>query len=186
MISAILSILGSSAVGSILGGLFAFLNRKADLQAKQMDLAHEQARWAHDLVVKDKDVEYARIEAQGRKDVAVVEGEATVEAARMAAIAVAQQADRVTADELQAAGTWAGWLVLSSVFNRLVRPAATVVLAAAAIHLNCMLIAKLADGWPALTQAQQYDAAMQAFAWITGQAAAALGYWFVARGSSTK
>jgi nitrogen fixation protein FixH len=61
---------------------------------------------------------------------------------------------------------------------------ATVILATAAISVNLLLMHKLAESWPTLTPAQQYDAAMQAFAWITGQASAALGYWFVARGSS--
>jgi hypothetical protein len=184
MISAILSLLGSSAVGSILGGIFAFLNRRADLQAKQMDLVQEQARWAHDLALKDKDLEFAKAEAAGRKDVAIVEGEATIESARFTAIAAANQADRVTAEELVSAGNWRGWLVLVSVLNRLVRPGATVILAAAAIYLNLLLIGMLVDTWQDLSQLQRYDAAMQAFAWITGQAAAALGYWFVARGTS--
>lgn len=184
MISAILSLLGSSAVGSILGGIFAFLNRKADLQVKQMELAHETARWAHDLAVKDKDLEFAKAEAAGRKDVAIVEGEATIEAARFTAIAAANQADRVTADDLNAAGRWRWMLVAAATFNRLIRPAATVILTTVALYLNGLLIGKLIDTWPGLTQAQQYDAAMQAFAWITGQAGAALGYWFVSRGSS--
>lgn len=184
MLSAILSILGSSAFGSILGGVFAFLNRKTDLEAKKLDLQHEAARWGHELHVKDKDLEYAKLEAQGRKDVAIVEGEAAIESARMAAIGAAQQADRVTAEELRSAGKLRWLLVLAMAVNKWVRPVATVVLAAAAISVNLMLMERLTDGWATLTPAQQFDAAMQAFAWITGQASAALGYWFVARGSS--
>lgn len=184
MISAILSLLGSSAVGSILGGIFAFLNRKADIQAKQVELAHEKDRWAHDLAVKDKDLEYAKAEAAGRKDVAIVEGEATVEAARFTAIAASQEADRVTADELRAAGKMRWLLVLASAFNKWVRPLATVALAGAAIYVNLVLVGKLLEVWPTLNADRQYDAAMQAFAWITGQAGAVLGYWFVSRGSS--
>lgn len=184
MISAILSLLGSSAVGSILGGIFAFLNRKADLEVKRMELQHETARWQHDLAVKDKDLEYARAEAQGRKDVAMIEGEADMETARFAAIGAAHQADRVTAEELQAAGKMRWMLVLASLVNKLIRPAATVILASAAVYLNMLLIEKMVNSWPTLTPTQQYDAAMQAFAWITGQAGAVLGYWFVSRGSS--
>ena len=184
MISAILSLLGSSAVGSILGGVFAFLNRKADLQAKALDQAHEKDRWAHDLTVKDKDLEYARIEATGRKDVAIVEGEATIEASRFAAIAATQEADRVTAEEMKAAGKLRWLLVLASAFNKWVRPIATVVLAGAAIYVNLLMVGKLVEVWPTLSAEHQYDSAMQAFAWITGQAGAVLGYWFVSRGSS--
>lgn len=184
MLSAILSILGSSAFGSILGGVFAFLNRKTDMQAKKLDLEHEARRWTHELAVKDKDLEYAKLEAQGRKEVAIVEGEAAMEAARFQAIAAAQAADSVTAEELKAAGKMRWLLVLASAFNRFIRPMATVILATAAISVNLLLMHKMAESWPGLTPSQQYDAAMQAFAWITGQASAALGYWFVARGSS--
>lgn len=184
MIAGLLSILGSSAVGSILGGLFAWLNRKADLEAKRSDQLHEQAKWANNLAVKDKDIEYAKVEATGRKDVAIVEGEASMQTARFNAIAAAQEADRVTADELKAAGKWKVLLIAAATFNKLIRPLATVLLTGAAIYINFLFVGKLIDVWPNLTPAQQYDAAMQAFAWITGQAGACLGYWFVSRGSS--
>ncbi|CAB4194499.1 hypothetical protein UFOVP1254_90 [uncultured Caudovirales phage] len=184
MITGILSILGSSAFGSLLGGLFAWLNRKSDIEAKRIDLAHEAAKWAHDLLVKDKDLEYAKVEAAGRKDVAIIEGEASMQTARFNAIAAAQEADRITADELKAAGKWKWLLVWAATFNKLIRPLATVLLTGAAIYINFLFVGKLIDVWPNLDKTQQYDAAMQAFAWITGQAGACLGYWFVSRGSS--
>lgn len=184
MISAILSLLGSSAVGSILGGLFAFMNRKADIEAKRLDLDHERNRWTHELAVKDKDLEYARMEAAGRKDVAIVEGEAVIESARFTAIAASQAADNVGAEELKAAGKMRWLLVLGMAMNRWVRPVATIVLAGAAIYINLLFVGKLVDVWPTLESGKQYEAAMQAFAWITGQAGAVLGYWFVSRGSS--
>lgn len=184
MIAAILSIFGSSAFGSLLGGVFAFLNRKADMAVKRMELDHEQAKWTHDLAVKDKDLEFARAEAAGKKEVAIIEGEATIESARFAAIAASQAADRTTAEELKAAGKMRWLLVLGVAMNKWVRPLATVILATAAIYVNLKLLGKLVDVWPTLTQERQFEMAMQAFAWITGQASAALGYWFVSRGSS--
>ena len=183
MITALLSIFGSSAFGSLLGGVFAFLNRKTDLEAKRLDQLHEQAKWANDLAIKDKDLEYARVEAQGRKDVAVVEGDATVEAARMNAIAATQAADQVRADEITAAGKMGWMLVLALALNKFIRPVATTILCAAAVYINWLLVDKLVGSWPTLAPDKQYDAAMQAFAWITGQAGAVLGYWFVSRGT---
>lgn len=183
MISAILSILGSSAVGSIIGGIFAFLNRRADVEAKRMDLEQEQARWAHDLAVKDKDLQIAQAEAQGRKDVAVIEGEAMVGAAQVRAIADVQAADKVTPEEIKAAGWWGFLYVWAAVFNKLIRPTLTIVLAGAALYLNYLVIDKLITSWPSMTPAQQYDAGMQAFAWVTAQASMAFGYWFVSRGT---
>lgn len=184
MISGILSLLGSSAIGSLLGGIFAWLNRKADMQVKQLELEHERNRWTHDLAVKDKDLEYAKIEAAGRKDVAVIEGEAAMESARFEAIAVTQAADRVDAEEIKAAGKLRWLLVLAVAVNKWVRPIATLVLAGAAVYVNLLFVGKLVEVWPTLNSTHQYDAAMQAFAWITGQAGAVLGYWFVSRGSS--
>ena len=183
MIAALLSILGSSAVGSILGGLFAFLNKKSDVDIKRMDLDHERAKWEHDLKLRDKDLDFARVESQGRMDVAVVEGDASIETARMQAIALSHQADQISADEIRAAGSWGWLLVLGSAMRSWIRPVATVVLTGAAIWLNWLLIDKLTAGWAALSVSQQYDAAMQAFAWVTGQAAATLSYWFVSRGT---
>lgn len=183
MITAILSLLGSSAFGSVIGGIFAFLNKKTDVDMKKLDLAHEQARWGHDALMRDKDLEYAKVEAVGRKDVAIVEGEASIETARMVAIGQAHEADRLDAEVLKQAGKWKGWLVLGGAARAWIRPVLTVVLAGAAIYLNGVLIGRLTDGWAAMTSAQQYDAGMQAFAWITGQASAALGYWFVSRGT---
>lgn len=183
MIAALLSLLGSSAVGSIIGGVLAFMNKRTDLDAKRMDLEHEAKRWEHDLVLRDKDLEYAKVEAQGKMDVAVVEGDATVDAARFAAIAASQQADKISADEINAAGKYKWMLVLGSAMRAWIRPLATVLLVGAAVYLNGLLLNKLTEGWDQLSMDQRYEAAMQAFAWITGQASAVLSYWFVSRGT---
>ena len=181
MISAILAILGSSTVGSLLGGLFALWNRKADIEAKRVELAHEASRWTHELAVKDKDLEYAKLEAAGRKDAAIIEGEAVIESARFAAIGQAQQADAITAEELKQAGKWKVLLVFAGALRQFIRPVITVVLVAAATYLNWILIQRLGDSWADLSKEQRYDIGMQAFAWITGQASAVVSYWFVSR-----
>lgn len=178
MISAILALLGSSAVGSIIGGVFAFLNRKADIEAKRLDHGHE-------LELRRADMELARLEAEGKLQVAMVEADGAAEAARMAAIGQAHQADALDAAQIKAAGKTGGLLlVLTDVFRRLIRPVITVALVGASVWLNWVLIERMGHGWANLSPAQQYDAAMQAFAWITGQASAVLGYWFVSRGNA--
>lgn len=183
MIAALLSILGSSAVGSVVGGIFAFLNKKTDFATKRLELEHEARRWEHDLKLRDKDLDLARLESQGRLDVAVVEGDSAIETARMVAIGQSQQADRIGADEITAAGRLGWMLVLGSAMRAWIRPMATVVLTSAAIYINWLLIEKLAAGWVGMTLEQRYESSMQAFAWITGQAAAALSYWFISRGT---
>jgi len=186
MIAAILSLLGSSAVGSLLGGVFALLNRKADVEAKRLDLEHERNKWIHEATLRDKDIALAQAEAQGRKDVAIIEGDAAIESARMAAIGLSHQADKLDAETLKHAGKWKGLLVTVEAGHKAIRPIITVILVGAAVYLNWLLIGRLTDGWEAFSPAQRYDASMQAFAWITGQASAVLGYWFVSRGTPTK
>lgn len=184
MIAGLLSLLGSSFMGTILGGIFAFLNKKSDLQAKQMDLEHERAKWANDLVMRDKDISYAQIEAQGKLQVAVVEGDATTEAARFATIAASQTADVITADEIKEAGKWGWLLVVGAAMRSWIRPVATVILVGSATYLNWLLIDQLTHGWSSMTADRQYEMGVQAFAWITGQASAVLSYWFVSRKAS--
>lgn len=184
IITGIISLLGSSAVGSLIGGVFALLNKKSDLEVKKLDLEHEARKWSHELLVKDKDLQYAQIEAAGKKEVAIVEGDSLVESSRFTAIAAAQAADRVDAEELKAAGKWKWLLVLSSASNKFVRPALTVALAGTAIYVNMLLISFFTAGWQLMDAAQRYDSGMQAFAWVTGQAAAVIGYWFVSRNQS--
>lgn len=184
MITAILSLLGSSAFGSIIGGLMAFLNKKTDMDVKRLELEHETKRWTHDLAVKDKDLEYAKVEASGRKDVAIIEGDAAMETARFVAIGQSHATDVITADEMKAAGKLRWMLVLGSAMRAWIRPVLTVILSGAAIYLNFLLIGKLTDIWPTLDKTQQFEMGMQAFAWVTGQAAACISYWFVSRGSS--
>lgn len=180
MISAILALLGSSAVGSIIGGVFAFLNRKADIEVKRLDHGHE-------LELRRADMELAKLEADGRLQVAMVEADGMAESARMAAIGQAHTADMLDAGTLKAAGKTGGLLlVLTDVFRRLIRPGITVALVGAALYLNWVLIERLGDSWAMLQPDQQFDAAMQAFAWITGQASAVLGYWFVSRGNASR
>lgn len=184
MIAGILSILGSSAFGTILGGLFAIFNKKADLETKKLELQHEVAKWTHELSVKDKDLAYAQQEQAAKRDVILIEADSAIEQSRMAAIAGAQAADRLTADEIRAAGKLKWMLIVADVLNRLVRPVLTGVLAGAAIYVNLLLVANLSQAWESYTQIQRYDAALQAFAWLTGQAAACISYWFVSRGAS--
>ena len=183
-LSAIVSLLGSSFVGSLVGGIFGLLNRKTDIESKRLDLDHEAARWAHDASMRDKDLEVAKVEATGRKDVAIVEADGAIETARMNAINAAQAADRVTAEELRAAGKLRWLLVLAMAFSKWVRPMATVALGGAAIYVNLVLLERFVAGWAVLTAEQRYEISIQAFSWITGQASAVFGFWFVSRSSA--
>ena len=184
MISAIIALLGSSAFGSIIGGVFGILNKRNDLEVKKLDLQQEQSRWAHDVVMREKDLQMLAAEAAARKDVAIVEADGAIEAARMVAIGQAHAADTLTASELNAAGKWRGLLVGIHGLNRVVRPLLTLIVCGTALYINWLLLDAVVVAWPAMDSTQRYDLGVQAFAWLTGQASAVIGYWFVSRGSS--
>lgn len=177
MLSAILAILGSSTVGSLIGGIFAFLNKKADIEIKKLDQAHE-------LELRKEDRELAKVEAEGRLQVAVAEAEGSIESARMTAIGQAHQADNLDAETVKSAGGWAWLLILTDAFRRLIRPSLTLLLVGMAVYLNWLLVERLGNDWHSFNQEQRFDATMQGLAWITGQASAAISYWFMSRGQS--
>jgi hypothetical protein len=175
MISAILSILGSSAVGTIIGGIFAFLNKKQDAQMELYKLQHE-------LNLRDKDLELMRLEQEGRLAVAI-EG---TEGERFEAIGRSHEADKLDGEVVKAAGSWGKWLVASDVIRRLVRPVATVVLLGGALYVNFLLLGNVADGWHLLTSDQKGELLAQCLGWIFGQSSAVIAYWFVSRGKIDK
>lgn len=185
MLTEILAILGSGPIGAIIGGGLAYLNRKTDLEKQRLDHAHEQARWGHDAAMRGLDLEQTRAEAAGRREVAIIEGEATAEAARLAAVAQAQASDRVGADELAAAGRFGRWLLVLVVFvQRIIRPLLTAALVGVALWLNIELLMLIrGETWAALPVGSRRDIALQALAWTTAQASACIQYWMVARGT---
>lgn len=182
MLEIIMSLLGSSAVGSVIGGIFAFLNRKADAEAKRLDMEHERAKWGFEATMRDKDLEIAKAEAQGKKEVAIIEGEALVGAAQLKAIADVQVAERVTADEIKAAGKWGFLFVWVSVWIKSIRPTLTVLVGTAALVLNIVLIWLMAQNWSQFSTDTWFQFGQQALTWVTAQASMMFGYWFVSRG----
>lgn len=185
MLTALLAFLGSSGFGSLLGGLMGWLNRRVDVDVKRLEMDHEKARWDHERAMRAADLEQVKAEAAGRREVAVVEGEASVESARMAALAAAYASDKLDAEEVKAAGWWSWTLVLSDAFRRVIRPAVTVALLTVTLYLDVLLVDRWQrTDWASLTPQQRYDLMATVFAWIGAQTSAAVSYWFVARGSS--
>jgi hypothetical protein len=171
-------------LGSALGGLFAWLKGGQDLKGKQLDQDFELKKFSHELALRDKDIEVAKAEAQGRKDVAVIEGEAHSEAARFNAIADVEKADQVTADEIKAAGGFGWLLVIVDAMRKSVRPTLTYAMVGSALAINFKVLSYFLGDWEGLETHQQYEAGMQAFAWVTTQASGIITYWFMTRKSA--
>lgn len=179
-----LAALLSPLLGSALGGLFAWLKGNQDLKVKSVDYDFEIKKQSHELALRDKDIELANAEAQSRKDVAVIEGDTTIEAARYGAIAQVEQADQVTADEIKAAGWWSWLLVMVSAMRKSVLPVLTYSLVGSALLLNFKVLKYFLGDWDGLEADQQYEAGMQAFGWVTTQASGIITYWFMNRKTS--
>lgn len=176
-----MSALLSPLLGSALGGLFAWLKGGQDLKGKELDQKFELAKQSHELSLRDKDIALANAEAQGRKDVAIIEGDAAIEVARFGAIAKVEQSDQITADEIKSAGWWSWLLVWVDAMRKSVRPVLTYAMIGSALWLNFEVLKYFVGDWASLTQTQKYDAGMQAFSWVTTQASGIITYWFMNR-----
>jgi predicted DNA binding protein len=149
-------------------------------------MSQEDKRLAHELESKRLDMQMIQEEAKGKAEVAVIEGNASVESARMAAIAEAQKADALGAETIKEAGWWKWALIIPEGLRRLVRPALTILLTTGSLMITNSIMMKLENGWTDFTPAQRYDLVIQAMSWVMAQASAAISYWFVSRGSSGK
>jgi predicted DNA binding protein len=186
MFAGLIALLGSSAFGSIIGGAFAWLNKKNDLQIKAMEIEQENKRLAHELASKRLDMELIQAEAKGKAEVAVIEGNTSIETARMAAIAEAQKADALSSGVVKEAGWWKWVLIIPEGLRRLVRPVLTILLTTGALMITNSIMMKLENGWSDFTPTQRYELVIQAISWVMAQASAAISYWFVSRGSSER
>lgn len=186
MFTALMALLGSSPVGAIIGGLFAFLNKKNDLEVRRLEFEQESKRWQFELDSKEKDIALVKMEAESRKDVAIVEGDARIEQARAEAIASINESERIDAATLTAAGSnIARYIIITTnTLSKVVRPVITLLFMASVVSINTLVVSKLMEVWPEMDEARQMEISMYVLAWFLGQASAIIQYWFVSRGSS--
>jgi hypothetical protein len=170
-IAALIQLLSSSAVGVVLGHLFGWLNRREDARTHELDLAHEEKKWDHELALRDKDREMLKAEWDARAQVASVEVEGKIAQADADALRAAQDADKATYGNKHIDG-----------LRGVVRPVLTFVLVAAALYVNYVLLNLLQQVWPTLDTADRVKLAMIALEWLFFQAGAAIGFWFGSRG----
>lgn len=87
IVGALIKLLGSAGFGTIFGGLMGLFNRKADLEAKRIDMDDREKDRQFQLNMRDKDAALMEKEWAGRTQVAQIEGEAKVDAAAYDALA---------------------------------------------------------------------------------------------------
>ena len=163
MLTAILAILSSTGVGSIIGLLGGIANRYLDLKSRAADRDFE-------LQKLDKEREYLKEEIAGRTAVATIEGEARVESSAYGA--------------MQASYNFAlpdrkdGWI---DKFSKLVRP----ILTLAFFVLTMVVFWEIHTLIKAAGQTLDLEEIMKlyryAIEWIFFQAGVSIGWWFAMR-----
>lgn len=171
MIAGLISLLSSSGLGVILGHLFGWLNRREDARMKLFELEHQAKRWAHELLLRDKDREHLQAEIQGRAQIATIEVEGKIAQAEADALRAAHDADRAA---------YGGGVV--DVVRGFVRPVLTAMLVGVALYVNYMLLELLEQAWPTLDKGEKLKLAFLALEWLFFQAGACIGFWFGSRG----
>lgn len=172
MFTAILSFLGGPVIGSIIGAFTGYFNRKLDIDLKKEEMAQRRLDREHERSMRQLDIQLAAQEAKGKAEVAVIEGNTTVETERMRSIAAAYEADKVQ-----------GPPDLVDKLRRSVRPVLSYVLTIAALAVNFVLLAKLGAVWETMPEDKRTEIMFVGVLWVLTQASAALSFWFVSRPS---
>ncbi|MGL5785136.1 MAG: hypothetical protein ACRCYZ_06785 [Alphaproteobacteria bacterium] len=172
MLTTILSFLGGPVIGSLIGAVGGYFNRRLDVQLKRAEIEAETARRAadraHEVAMREWDIKVAQAEAEGKARLAVIEGTAAMEVARFDAIGKINQADAGHDD-------WIDGL------RRSVRPVMTYVLTLGALAVNGVLLWRMREVWPDLPAAERSQLVYAGISWVGTQASAALAFWFVSR-----
>jgi hypothetical protein len=180
------TLLGSSFLGSITGMLAAWFKGKQELEVRRLELEHESRKMGHEITLRGMDLDLARVEAAGRKDVALIEGDAASEVARLQAIAKVVEADAVTPAEVQSYGRFGkAMMACVSFVQKIIRPGLTIYLVACAVVINSTVLAHLGVAFDAASAPEKLRLIEVAMSWVSLQASACLGYYFLQRRSAS-
>lgn len=131
MLSLLASIFGSIFAGGATGLLGVLLQRYFDLQTKKLDADTAYKTVQLQIQLRDKDIELARVSAEGQKEVAQVQGDSAVEVEAQKAFAQSVVADRgsILDSEAVRGDRWSVRILVVLEFVRgVVRPILTVAL----------------------------------------------------------
>ena len=167
ILAGLAKLLGSTGFGTVFGGVMGYVNRKADLQIKKLELEHE-------LKMRAADAEIMKQEWAARTKVAEVEGEAKVEAEAFSALARSYDFARPASGSKMES------------FSSFVRPF---------ISLCYFLVSSFGAGFIVyyafmvvqvkLTVEQWHGLVMFVIDWIAFMASATIGWWFAMRAGKT-
>ena len=175
MLTILLSLLSSNAVGSLVGWIGGWLNRKVDLQNRDKDLEVLKEKNAHELLMRDKDMEQSKIEAEAKVEVAIKESEGLIESEAYKAMAASYSEQSTTSGI-----TWIDG------FSKAIRPSVTVIFTLASLIISATIIHLAIKSNVQFTVAEWKEWVTYVIHWVFFQAGVVIGWWFANRPGSKK
>jgi len=163
-------LLGSNVVGSALGWVGGWLQRKQDIEVKVLELADAEKQRAHELAQRRIDIEIMDREIAGRERIASIETEGKIDVAQFGAIAEGYKT------QFEGEGRVAA-------FSRFIRPFVTLwfVVASSALTIAVIVLAYKAN--VPFTVEEWKEWISYVLAWTMFQAGVCIGWWFAVRNS---
>lgn len=162
MLTSLLTFFSSGAIGSLVGLIGGYINRRLDLESKKMD--HKQ-----ELDIKDKDLEFMKAEYEQRTKVAEIEVAGATEVAGYAAMQESYKYANPTGDG-----------VVDS-FSKIIRPFITLAFFFLTVYIFMQLSQKLSIS--IISQESMEKVYLTVIEWILFQAGITIGWWFANRQS---
>jgi hypothetical protein len=177
MLSLIVSLFSSSAMGSLIGWIGGLLNRKIDLAAKKDE-------YTYNLGMRDKDLEQTQAEVTGRvavADKAVEEAKATAEGLTEQA-AYNAMAESYKEQAKLLGGKWA-WVDAAS---KIIRPLVTVIFVVVSLTISVYIIYKALQSGVTFSVDDWKEWVTYVIRWVFFQAGVVIGWWFANRPAGRK
>lgn len=160
-------LLGSNAIGSAIGWAGGLLNRKADLEARRLDLEDRDRARAHEQALRRIDLEVMAAEAASKERVASIEAEGKVQSAAWDALAESYRQEAA---------------IPEGSLSKRVRPVLTLVFGIAGlVQAGVVLWIAFQAYRVEFTPAQMHELVQYTVAWVFFQAGLVIGWWFANR-----
>lgn len=174
MLSAILALFTSNAMGSVLGWFGGLANRWIDFKIKDQEVETLKIKNKHELDLRDKDMEQVKVEAENKLQLAVEEGNTIIQKAGYDALAESYKSEA----NIQNVDTWVNNV------RAMVRPATTGLFVLASL-IQVVSIFVVAFGVLNLkfTEVQIFELLKYSVMWVFFQAGVCIGWYFANRSS---
>lgn len=170
IIALIVKLLGSNAVGSALGWVGGWIQRRQDIELHRLDLADADKQRAHEIAQRRVDIEIMDREIAGKERIASIEAEGKVEAAALDAIAAGY------ATQFSGTGKAVG-------FSKVIRPLITLWFVVASSLLTGAVVWFAVRAGVQFTPEEWRAWLSYVLEWTMFQAGVVIGWWFAVRNS---